>query len=319
MTIANAQQSSKHIAGQYDDGDCTLLIFEDNTFLIMAYATAIAGTLDIKDDKITFTSIEPAPFTLFGRKNSHIAGGKIMCAKFEKGVSLMNYTAESQAMESMRLVFNRFANCFSYPYVHHFETDIKTLAFACVDERYPDDMQIKPLSDEQYQFTPLEVYQFENVNTYNDFAVMFHDQKHIPPFHAKIVDNGSAIILLDLDLNRRNEADRKIEKQEIEDDIKDWLKTDTYFLKPKESVFLNSAYREFSLQDILGTNIYIHIGNDIYVRKDVLNPNGTYDQGDTENYHNSNVIYKYTKITPTIHKGGVYMVEKDPLFTVECK
>lgn len=321
MTIANAQQNPQHIAGKYNDayGGCDLIIFEDNTFVMIAYATVINGTLDIKGDNITFTAVEPAPFNLYGRKNSHIAGGKIMYDNFDQGVSLMNYTDKSQAMESMRLVFNLSANCFSYPYVHHFETDIETLAFACIDKRFPYEMLIKkPLPDEQYQFTPLEVYQFENVNTYNDFAVAFHEQRHLQPFHAKIVDNGNAIVMSNLNINSGNQANRKIEKEEIEDEIleyKEWRNTEPFSMEPKEYVFLNPAYREFTLD----TNTYIHIGNDIYVCKDVLNPNGTYDQGDTEDYHNSNVIYKYNRVAPKIDRGGVYRVEKEPFFTVKCE
>lgn len=320
MTIANAQQNSKHIAGQYKDGGGALLIFEDNTFLIIAYATAIGGTLDIKGDNITFTAIEPAPFNLYGRKNSHMAGGKIMYDNFENGAALMNYTDKSQAIESLRLVFNLSANCFSDPYVHHCETDIKTLVFACIDKRFPYEMLIKkPLSDGQYQSTPLEVYQFENVNTYNDFAVTFYEQRHIPPFHAKIVDDGKAIILSNSDMNRNNRANSKIEKEEIEAEIKEWRDTESISMVPNDYVFLNSSYKKLPSKDILDTNMYINIGDDIYVRKDALNPNGTYDQGDTEDYNNSNVVYKYNKIAPKIDKGGVYTVEKEPFFTVKCK
>lgn len=318
VTSFAQQQNSKFIAGQYHDGDGGLLIFEDHTFMIVAYATAIRGKLTIHGNEVIFNPIQKEPFSVYGRKNENIKEAKMMFSNFEKGTSFMNYTINHEPLDTMRLIFNEMANCFSFPYIYSFEKNINTFYFSYMDHRYPEEMQVKVLPNNVYQFNPIKVYQFDNDNAYNDFAVSFGKQEDIDTFSGKIVDGGKAIVFSSFNVGNANEEARKIVKRNFEKDFEDLKQGVSQHLE-KKYVFLNPAYREYEPKYILDTNLYTCINSDTYVRKDVLCKDGTYDKGDTAEYHNSNVIYKYNKITPKILKGGQYKVEEKPFFTVNCK
>ncbi|RZM30224.1 MAG: hypothetical protein EOO88_01615 [Pedobacter sp.] len=133
MTAASGQDKAsikdpryQKYAGRYG-GSSGVVLFDDGTYLLYGYATAVFGTYRFEKDRLVFSADRQEVFQVYGHRNPSLTkGNRINFVGFERGSKPLVQLGTDNA----RPVFNDAANCFSGPfvYVHPGKLDQFTLA-----------------------------------------------------------------------------------------------------------------------------------------------------------------------------------------------
>ncbi|MBL7707036.1 MAG: hypothetical protein JNM21_15925 [Taibaiella sp.] len=221
------------VAGRYgaNEGIC---LFEDSTFLLYGYATAIFGYYRFEEERLLFYPHKPERFEVYAAQNKSIGKDvKINFVNFEGN----GRTYFQAGADSVRQVFNDGANCFDAPFVVQ-ESKIPA-AFTLFAE-VPD-----------HEPSPgANAYYYENTGLYNDFMIVYYPSKRIyEPFSASFYrEEGKVLLRLSNFVTEKgyykNEAD--------EDESKQWaevlemkMQYDTERKMIKEGIFANEHYNTF--------------------------------------------------------------------------
>ena len=120
MATASAQQQDlndpryKKYAGRYGSSS-GISLFEDGTYLLYGYATAVFGTYRFENDQLLFSADREELFEVFAHYNPSLAKHiRINFVGFERG----GRTFAKLGNDSIKPVFNEDANCFSSPFVY---------------------------------------------------------------------------------------------------------------------------------------------------------------------------------------------------------
>lgn len=289
--LINGQSHARNIqqiVGQYQDNQSSLIIFEDSTFMILAYATLLTGTVEIEKSEAKFILSNNNNFSVYGRRNNEIKNGsKLMFYGFNNGESYFGNTAE----DKLRPIQTDLDSYYSFLNV----SESKMFCFMGNKANWWDETNSRTL------------YKFTNKEEYNDFIILRKESPNASSFKAQIADEGKKLILLD------DENKKTLEKGPIESEIKDQFIQKLLFkqligndkyqdLMQRKYVFANSAYRQYEPQNILDTDLYISLndGQGTYISREVYNENEKYDTGDPNEYHNYLRIYKYTRVEAEI-------------------
>lgn len=242
VMVANAQREPliisgkdryKQVSGRYgaNEGIC---LFEDSTFLLYGYATAVFGHYRFEQEHLLFYPDKPELFNVYGTVNKSIAKGiKINFVNFEgNGRTFFQMDADS-----VKQVFNDGANCFDAPFVME-------------GNKIPETFLL--VADETDQVPPLvaNAYRYENTGLYNDFMILHSPAKRIyEPFSASFYKEEGLVLLRLSNFATekgyyKNEADEEERKQWHEVlEMKEQYKTEREMIK--EGVFANQHYNTF--------------------------------------------------------------------------
>ncbi|MEO6838275.1 MAG: hypothetical protein ABI261_01755, partial [Ginsengibacter sp.] len=228
------------------------------------------------------------PFVLYGRTNqSIVSGNKIMFKGLEEGETLINCSSDNGTLKNMQPVFNKDANCIDYPVVLKNTNDNQNFYFAKHSEN--------------------QVYEFENNQGYNDFIIMFIEQKKNQDLYANIKDDGNSL-LIEGKIIIKKTVD---EKTNIEFDQMSKMydrvhpQSENYYCNPAYNVFEEYGININKYQkEILGKEYY-------YVNK-------SYEEEGVDDYHKMSVIYEYKKITPNVSTDKKYTIKRGSIFTYKC-
>lgn len=166
MTTTSAQQpkdsSDKKYAGRYGNSS-GIVLFEDGTYLLYGYATAVFGTYRSEKGQLLFSTEPQERFEVFAHYNPLLTeGARINFVGFERGsrtfVQLIN--------NSIRPVFNEDANCFSSPFVYFHPEKIHQLTLAVL---------LPEFSRPNASFH--NALSYINTAGYNDFIFVHHVAK----------------------------------------------------------------------------------------------------------------------------------------------
>ena len=238
-----AQTKKPDFVGFYRERGGVFYIKEDKTFLIVAYATLITGTWDVKEIKIhtdkgkksqkfvVLTPYRPEfPFSVFGRKNPSIKTGYQIKYSTTDKEDISDSVYIGGSLDKMQAFFNPSPNCFSGVDIYKGKKLPKEFILADLNTH-----ELRRSEQSKVKYTDLFSFSTEG---YNDFIIdyMPADDKNSGVFRFPIGAKG--IINLD---------GETLEKQETfsEDDLE--------FLKkaPTQNFYLDENFRIELIDEIL--------------------------------------------------------------------
>lgn len=246
-SVVTAQQVStptpgkdryQQVSGRYGSSE-GICLFEDSTFLLYGYATAIFGHYRFEQDRLFFTPDKPELFEVYATHNKSIGG--------HTKINFMNFEGHGRTFlqldkDRVTQVFNDGANCFDAPFVAEENRIPKTLV----------------LSAEESDYRPLlaaNAFHYENTGLYNDFMIVYHPPKReYEPFSASFYRKGTEVALMLSNFAsekgyRKNEADEADEDEQRQ--WKEVLEMKTQYgaetEMKQEGVFANEHYNTFSV------------------------------------------------------------------------
>lgn len=223
------------VSGRYGSSE-GICLFEDSTFLLYGYATAIFGHYRIEGERLFFTPDKPALFDVYATHNKSIGG--------HTKINFMNFEGYGRTFlqldrDSVRQVFNDGANCFDVPFVAE-------------EDRIP---QALVLSAEESDYRPpigANAFHYENSALYNDIMIVYHPPKReYEPFSASFYRKGTEVALMLSNFAtekgyRKNEPDEDEQKQWREVlEMKTQYGAETEM--KQEGVYANEHYNTFSV------------------------------------------------------------------------
>jgi hypothetical protein len=240
-----AQTKKPDFVGFYRERGGVFYIKEDKTFLIVAYATLITGTWDVKEIKIrtdkgkksqkfvVLTPYRPEfPFSVFGRKNPSIKTGYQIKYSTTDKEDISDSVYIGGSLDKMQAFFNPSPNCFSSVDIYKGKKLPKEFILADLNTH-----ELRRSEQSKVKYTDLFSFQTDG---YNDFIIdyMPADDKNSGVFRFPIGAKG--IINLD------GEPLEKLKKEDFsEEDIKFLEKVST------QNVYLDEDFRIELMDEIL--------------------------------------------------------------------
>ncbi len=312
MMIGNAQQPLlisgsdpyKQVTGRYgaNEGIC---LFEDSTFLLYGYATAVFGHYRFDQDHLLFYPDKPELFEVFGTHNKSIDKGiKINFVNFEGN----GRTFFQSGKDSIRQVFNTGANCFDAPFVIE-EDKVPKVFLLAAEERDHE----PPLA--------ANAYRYENAGLYNDFMIVYSPAKRIyEPFSASFYkEEGLVLLRLSNYATEKgyykNEADEDERKQWQEVlGMKEQYKAEREMVK--DGVFANQHYNTFWPE--MGTYDFDPTQN-LYVSRTAAENEAYFKQNQ---YSDDRYLHRFMPILPstkTKMATATFALAKGSIFYTVCE
>ncbi|AUP77556.1 hypothetical protein [Flavivirga eckloniae] len=307
FNLANAQ-NTPDIIGQYNlgssspEGGSHLFVLENNHYAILYFGGIQTGQWEFTSDQ-TFKfspDIKENKFELFGRHNKDLKNStKIFFNDFEKGETFVQLKTTQEKENIFQRVFNKNANCFSFPYVHTFELIGDRISFMSI--QYDD--------KNTYNIT------FENPDKYNDFVANFTevDSHEVQPFFATF-NNGELKLINDSIVKRMplNETDEGLEFIRKYIDMKS--NKDTIYINPAYNFFGDLDFEE--QQDIHEHHVFNEQKN-AFIDEEYYVEGSEYTKSD-ESFHDMSIIYAYSALKIHNKKNVSYKINEKPLFQVTC-
>lgn len=293
-------QDDKSFTGYYRaSGPEHLLLEEDHSFYIIAYATFIKGEWIKEKNELKLIPHNPEhTFEVYARFNPNIKEGYKI--KFNNFYKKQTYIATG-GVDTMQPIFNPNPNCFNNPYVNQFSSKTDSISFV--------DAFAGPESGERktYTFT---------AGKYNDFIALYNDPTN---YHREIslpIEQMSGKLVLKNSAGQydKYKPDKKLQ-QEIEE-IREMAKKE----KSANEIYCNPSYRPFDITAIgfeanysfnSAKNAWISILN--YEKDEEIYPERLNDA-----YHSIGILYKYEKITPVNIALKQFKINGKSLFTATC-
>jgi hypothetical protein len=292
-------QDDKSIVGYYRaSGPANLLLENDHSFYIIAYATFIQGHWSRENDQIKLVPHNPEhAFDVYARYNPNIKEGyKIKFNDFYKKQTFIG----TGSTDTMQRVFNPAPNCFNNPYTNHFPGKADSISF--VDDVAPE-------------FSKRNTYTFK-VGKYNDFVAVYHDPSK---YHREIIlrleqKAGRLTLKSESGQFENGKMDKKLQReiQEIRELAKEELQVN--------DLYCNPSYRPFDITSVnfdanytfdTAKNAWISKYN--YEKDEEINPEKKEDA-----YHSIGILYKYEKMPPANISSKQFKINEKSLFTAKC-
>ncbi|MCF6279052.1 MAG: hypothetical protein L3J14_01760 [Flavobacteriaceae bacterium] len=307
MTKTASAQNNLNIIGTYNiDSGAQLNILENGGFAIIHYGGIQTGKWKIADNNtVQFTPNKKNTFELYGRHNKDIKNGtKMFFSGFENAQTFIQLNATKKY--TMQRIFNIDANCFSFPYVHTFNTSTNNIL----------------LMTKKYDQKIGKIMTFKNPENYNDFMAIFTNQEEIEiiPFSALFKDN--TLSFKDQYYPSFSDSER-IPLEEDSEEIKfirKFMETeankDTFYVNPSYNVF-GGIESDEEHQDIHKYHQFDKEKNAFINTKNYVEGNKHIKSDDS--FHNMSLIYAYKILKEfTLQESENYKINEKPLFKVNC-
>jgi len=220
----NGDKRYQEIAGRYggNDGVC---LFDDGTFLLYGYATAVFGTYLFEKDYINFYPDKQELFMIFGSQNPAIGNSaRLYFSGFERDKTVVQFD-QSQPQQ----VFNDDANCFGSPYVY--ETKSK-----------PSQIILSVFTDGTWQQS-----KFTIPKEYNDLAIVHNAPSRYEENFSGMVKSEGQLKVLNISMNDRDF--KKSDESKNDNNWKEILEMKAAYDQTKESgkdvIYFNKHYNNF--------------------------------------------------------------------------
>lgn len=313
-SIVTMAQDKAKIAGVYSlgssspEGGSNLIVLDDGHYVVTYFGGIQAGKWQAIDDgRYEFVPLKrESSFALYGRHNKTLAdSSRIFFAGFEATRTYFQFKTTGKDANELQAVFNKDANCFSFPYATTKVGIARELNFVHL-----------PYNQKQ---TDQLVKSFKNLESYNDFAVYFTqvDANEARSFRATFTDNA-------LSLSDGSTVNR-IAMQINEEDFRFITGFIDSQSREKEAVYLNAAYNSlYSSEDfvmatkgqITNTHRFDQQRN-AYIAK-YLMPEELKNQNLEKDFDDMSVIYRYQALKTTDIPAIYFKLLESSIFTVLC-
>ncbi len=311
--LANGQNHSG-IVGLYNlgssspEGGSHLFILENGDYAIAHFGGLKIGKWKNIGKDIYQLSFNPSEskFELFGRYNKGLEGNtKISFNGFENGETFVQLKKDKEEGYTMQRVFNENANCFSYPYVHTFNTIAKNISFMSIQHADVD--------------TNHSIITINNPERYNDFVAGYVEVSNYESNPLIVIFKDNQLYFED----GRGKSSERTPLEEVGENlefIKKFidmeLNRDTIYLNPSYNVFGQIDNEDGSQQDI---NEH-HVFNE---QKNAFIDTEYYVEGEENNlsedsYEKMSIVYVYKILKKHSKESAKPKINESPLFQVNC-
>lgn len=288
-------------------GGTNLFVRENGHFAIVFFGGAIVGEWRQQGSELVLKPFNPAaPFSVHGRYNPNLNKGmRLMFRGYEWGNVLVGEKAGK-----MRSVLNDDAGCLKSPLVYAAAEKPQKLSF------------LKLAGKGNKGFYAVAKYYQSDTGRYNDFIVThyrltYQDQRYTITDRG-LVDNNRPYVEI---VKSSDEIDKY--KEEDLKQIESYVLNAT--VKVHEALWVNPQYKfhiaeesaseiEYEDQSVISLEDYrFDPKGNAYLRK---MPDA---EQKPEDYENSNIIYRYEKLSLEANDIPPYQVLKKPLLLMKCK
>lgn len=285
MTSATFAQNTtreryRQHAGRYG-GNSGICLFDDGSFMLYGYATAVFGSYSFKEEYLQFIPDKPELFQVYAHYNSTLGDSTRMnFAGFEEGKTFVQFNEEKQ-----RRVFNEDANCFDAPFVYQTDQQLTRFTLSFIRENVWWDLGKSNPS-----------WQYEPAKKYNDFILIFNEPKReYEDFAARFAKvEGKTILQLSNYGGDEGFVKQTQDKEEQKQwqEVLEWKRAyDESKRTAVDAIFANKHYRLFPTPDSLN-----------YIWSEATNGYISRQADDNEEYFRSNqyqddrLLRKYVKL-----------------------
>ncbi len=311
ITIGVNAQNSINITGTYNVGEgVQLSVLENGNYAIIYYGGIQTGKWQITDnDTVQFTPNKKNVFELYGRHNKDLKGDtKIFFNGFEDNQTFIQLNATEKRKYTMQRVFNVGANCFSFPYVHTFNTNANNIL----------------LMTKKYDQKKGKILTFNNSEGYNDFIAISTDQEETEIHSFTVLFKDETLYFKDREKYYSSFSDSKrIPLEEDSEEIKfirKFMETEVN----KNIFYVNPSYNMFGGVESDEEHQDIHKHHQFNTEKNAFINTKNYVEGEEhiktdDSFHNMSLIYAYRVLKEfTLQESKNYKVNEKSLFKVKC-
>ena len=288
----------KKIIGSYDlsfghkspEGSPTLILYNQNEYVIETFDALQVGTWQVVKGKYLhlFPNKSKSPLTIYGRHNPNIGDSTYTSFLGDRfsDKTLITYEQTTKKPINLSPIFNKDANCFSFPYIH--KTSGK-----------PD--QISLAYNQNYEeFTEQEVtlYTFKNSKSFNDF-IIFEHTRNINGMPADILIGDNKLIFDEDSIAIKYSSSGENTTED----------TNSRF------IYYNSGYKIFK-SELINSKQYSYNKKDNNYLYD-KNLETTYEP-DISDYHNYYQVNKYEKLQDLTKEQKQFTIAKKSIIYTVC-
>jgi hypothetical protein len=147
-------------AGGYGSNDGVYL-FDDGTFILYGYATAVFGEYNFDKDVLLFYPEKRELFEVYATQNKPLGSDiRINYVGFERGSKTLIRFNNANTVQN---IFNDNPNCFSGPFVSEMQKNVKEFALYSLADKEFSDMT-----------RPYNAWKYKNGKGYNDFIFIYN-------------------------------------------------------------------------------------------------------------------------------------------------
>lgn len=273
----------KKLAGRYGNTS-GIGLFEDGTFLLYGYATAVFGKYHFEKDYLLFYPDQRNLFDVYANKNPTIGDStRINFIGFEEG----NKTFVQFDQNSIQQVFNDDANCFDAPFVYQKAGLAKNIILSQLLEESGASKAANESS-----------WHYRNDSGYNDFIMIYKKPKReYENFSGTITTTKTGENIRLSNYGGREGYSRhplNEEEQKQWQELLDWKKQyDQSKEVPQNMVYANKHYRTFPKPD--APEYHYDSKSNLYTATDDQENSAYYKQNQ---YKDPRYLRKYVKIEP---------------------
>ncbi|MCF6308799.1 MAG: hypothetical protein L3J09_12730 [Flavobacteriaceae bacterium] len=309
MTKTANAQNSLNIIGTYNiESGVQLSIIENRNYAIIHYGGIQTGKWQITtNNTVQFTPNNKKIFELYGRYNQDLKDEtKIFFNGFEDNQTFIQLNAKEKRKYTMQRIFNVGANCFSFPYVHTFNTSVNNILFMT----------------KKYDQKKGGIITFKNLEGYNDFIAISTDQEEteVQPFSALFKEN--TLYFKDTYYPSFSDSER-IPLEEGSEEI-EFLRNFISKEANRDPIYLNPSYNVFGEVDSDEEHQDIHKHHQFNKEKNAFINTKSYVEGEEhiktdDSFHNMSLIYAYKILKEfTLQESKDYIIDEKQLFKVNC-
>lgn len=298
-------QTIKDVVGAYHLRGGSHFMKDDQTFVIIGYATLITGKWEIKEKGLVlFTPDYPKErFSLYGRHSKTIGDSiKIMLSNgFYDDETVLHFGTLKQPIPEMKRIFKPGHHHISFPYVYTTEADAQSVSFSSFPYGYWED---------EKKATP-EIYTFENKEKYNDFIGYYWQEKHnYKPFYY-VFKNGK-LYYSDDSFGEKKDLNEALEERELRNMVMNLTSTD--FIP--EKLFITPLYNEFKGdEEEFRLNFKFNEAKNVWIN--TLNYIEGEENTEDYDYNIINILNEY-RILPNFKKTKSNIkIDQTPIFVSE--
>lgn len=279
--VLSGKDRYKQASGRYG-GNEGLCLFEDGTYLLYGYATAVFGTYSFEKDYLLFAPDKTELFEVYATQNKSIGTqAKINYIGFEGNGRCFLQLDKG----AVRQVFNDDANCFDAPFV-------------AAEKQSPASFVLSAALSDHRPPVAANVYAYENTGLYNDFIFLYHaPRREYAPFSASLYQSGPGEILIKLSNYGGDKGYRK--QNADEDEQKQWqevldMKEEYRVSKSamENGILANEHYNIF-MPDLKTYNF--DKAQNLYTSKTAKDNEAYFQQNP---YHDDRYLHRYVKLLP---------------------
>ena len=190
-----------HVRGNSPEGGTNYVLFPDNTFVVGYFGGMITGTWKKDGDLISFKNRVEPKFVLYGRTSTIVKDTvNVRFNVLENQGVAVGFTKQEPTY--LKYVFNKNANCFSYPYIHKQTEKVTNIYVATI----PYNSASKTSAS--------AVFHFQNPENFNEFILI-----NLPDEYTEDINFSARIEndLLYFDTNLEGSTKRSLESLSEED------------------------------------------------------------------------------------------------------